>query len=135
MTDTSESEEEEEAEDDDGDLTGGTGSALAASDSALESESDAEGAFWRRPGRVRVAGGPTPPPDGDRSSWSGTGKPGSDRHPSGPPPPLWVQETHRHADTHGYVHTQPTLTHRHTLVHVQTGHMLSHTCMQILLHI
>lgn len=58
LTDTSESEEEEEeeAEDDDGDLTGGTGSALAASDSALESESDADGAFWRRPGRVRVAG-------------------------------------------------------------------------------
>ena len=56
LTDTSESEEEEEeeGEDDDCDLTGGTGSALAASDSALESESDAEGAFWRRPGRVRV---------------------------------------------------------------------------------
>lgn len=59
LTDTSESEEEEEeeAEDDDGDLTGGTGSALAASDSALESESDADGTFWRRPGRVRRGGG------------------------------------------------------------------------------
>lgn len=129
LTDTSESEEEEEeeAEDDDGDLTGGTGSALAASDSALESESDAEGAFWGRPGRVRVAGGPTPPPNGDPSFWPGTRKPGSAVHPVRVSAPLWTApssvggDTLRHADTHGYVHTQPTLTHRHTLY-------TQHTC-------
>lgn len=47
FTDTSESEEEEgeEEEEDGADLAAATGSPLAPSDSALESESDAEGTF------------------------------------------------------------------------------------------
>lgn len=57
LTDIPESEEEEEdeVEDDDGDLTGGTGSALLRP-IPMESESDADGTFWRRGGQGEEGG-------------------------------------------------------------------------------
>lgn len=67
FTDTSESEEEEEAkEEEEADLATTTGSPLAPSDSGLESESEAEGSFWERPGHGGERADPStlcsPPP-------------------------------------------------------------------------
>lgn len=62
FTDTSESEEEDEEakEEEEADLATATGSALAPSDSGLESESDAEGGFWERPGHGDERADPAP---------------------------------------------------------------------------
>lgn len=56
FTDTSESEEEEEEEDaeEDAGLGTATGSPLAPSDSPLESEAEADGAFWGQPAKAGI---------------------------------------------------------------------------------
>lgn len=62
FTDTSESEEDEEAkEEEEADLATTTGSPLAPSDSGLESESEAEGSFWERPGHGGERADPSTP--------------------------------------------------------------------------
>lgn len=56
FTDTSESEEEDEEakEEEEADLAMATGSPLTPSDSGLESESEADGGFWKRPRDMEV---------------------------------------------------------------------------------
>ena len=52
------------------------------------------------------------------------------RHPSGPPPPLWVQETHRDMLTHTRVraHTAHAHTHTHTCTRADRTHAFTHVC-------
>lgn len=63
FTDTSESEEEDEEakEEEEADLAMATGSPLTPSDSGLESESEADGGFWKRQGHGGERADPSTP--------------------------------------------------------------------------